>query len=216
MKRNIIILVIAILIVAAGAAIFKPWVFFQTTTVDEAFPFDDMTEAQQSAFQAMPDDMKTTITEMAQNDEMETEMVKETILAVMEPDTEVEEDPMDGMEAETAVLGRGEFGQIDPIHGAKGSATIYKLQDGQRIVRLEDFSSTNGPELHVILTTGTAQETFADVGDYVDLGILKGNMGNQNYEIPEDVDLESIRSVVIYCRPFHVVFSVADLETPSN
>lgn len=212
MKRNIILVAIAIVIVAAGAIILEPWVFFQTTTVDEAFPYEDMTEAQQQAFQTMPEDLQETIMEMAQNDEMEPEMVKETITAVMEPDNEVAEEPMTGMESETAVLGQGEFGQIDPIHGASGTATIYELPNGQRIVRLEDFNSTNGPELHVILTTGTAHETFADVGDYVDLGLLKGNMGNQNYEIPEDVDLESIKSVVIYCRPFHVVFSVANLE----
>ena len=212
MNRNVIILVLAVVIVAAGAAIFEPWVFFQTTTVNEAFPFDDMTEAQQEAYQAMPDDMKTTLMAMAADDDMDQEMVKETTLAVLEPDSEVMEEPMTGMETETTVLASGEFGQIDPIHGASGTATLYRLPNGQQIVRLEDFSSTNGPELHVILTTGTAKETFADVGEYIDLGLLKGNMGNQNYEIPADVDLAPIKSVVIYCRPFHVVFSVADLE----
>ena len=130
----------------------------------------------------------------------------------MEPASEVMEEPMTGMETETTVLSRGEFGQIDPIHGASGTATIYRLPNDQHVVRLEDFSSTNGPELHVILTTGTAKETFADVGEYIDLGLLKGNMGNQNYEIPADVDLAPIQSVVIYCRPFRVVFSVADLQ----
>jgi hypothetical protein len=63
----------------------------------------------------------------------------------------------------------------------------------------------------VLLTTGTEATIFGDVGDYVDLGILKGNVGNQNYEIPDDVDLSAIKSVVIWCRPFKVVFSVADL-----
>ena len=171
-----------------------------------------MTESQQEAFLEMPEDVKTTLMEMAVNEEIDPEMVKETTLAVMGPDAEVMEEPMTGMEIETTVLGKGEFGQIDPVHGASGTATIYELPDGQRIVRLEDFSSTNGPELHVILTTGTAMETFADVGEYIDLGLLKGNVGNQNYEIPAELDLTPIKSIVIYCRPFHVVFSVADLE----
>ncbi len=212
MKRNIIILVLAIVIVAAGAAIFRPWAFFQTTTVDEAFPFEDMTEAQQETYQAMPDDMKTALMTMADDATVDPEMVRETTLALMEPASEVMEEPMTGMETETTALSRGEFGQIDPIHGASGTATLYRLPNGQHVVRLEDFSSTNGPELHVILTTGTAKETFADVGEYIDLGLLKGNVGNQNYEIPADVDLAPIQSVVIYCRPFRVVFSVADLE----
>lgn len=212
MSRKFMIVILVALVLAVGAVVFKPWVFFQTTTVDEAFPFDDMTESQQEAFLEMPEDVKTTLMEMAVNEEVDPEMVKETTLAVMGPDAEVMEEPMTGMEIETTVLGKGEFGQIDPVHGASGTATIYELPDGQRIVRLEDFSSTNGPELHVILTTGTAMETFADVGEYIDLGLLKGNVGNQNYEIPAELDLTPIKSIVIYCRPFHVVFSVADLE----
>ncbi len=209
-RKFLIVILIPVLVVIATVT--KPWVFFQTTTVDEAFPFDDMTESQQEAFLEMPEDVKTTLMEMAVNEETDPEMVKETTLAVMGPDAEVMEEPMTGMEIEPTVLGKGEFGQIDPVHGASGTATIYELPDGQRIVRLEDFSSTNGPELHVILTTGTAMETFADVGEYIDLGLLKGNVGNQNYEIPAELDLTSIKSIVIYCRPFHVVFSVADLE----
>ncbi len=209
-RKFLIVILIPVLVVIATVT--KPWVFFQTTTVDEAFPFDDMTESQQEAFLEMPEDVKTTLMEMAVNEETDPEMVKETTLAVMGPDAEVMEEPMTGMEIEPTVLGKGEFGQIDPVHGASGTATIYELPDGQRIVRLEDFRSTNGPELHVILTTGTAMETFADVGEYIDLGLLKGNVGNQNYEIPAELDLTPIKSIVIYCRPFHVVFSVADLE----
>ncbi len=209
-RKFLIVILIPVLVVIATVT--KPWVFFQTTTVDEAFPFDDMTESQQEAFLEMPEDVKTTLMEMAVNEETDPEMVKETTLAVMGPDAEVMEEPMTGMEIEPTVLGKGEFGQIDPVHGASGTATIYELPDGQRIVRLEDFSSTNGPELHVILTTGTAMETFADVGEYIELGLLKGNVGNQNYEIPAELDLTPIKSIVIYCRPFHVVFSVADLE----
>ncbi|MEM7336152.1 MAG: DM13 domain-containing protein, partial [Chloroflexota bacterium] len=55
--------------------------------------------------------------------------------------------------------------------------------------------------------------TRDEVGtDYIDLGSLKGNMGNQNYEIPADVDLSQFQSIVIYCQPFHVVFSTATLN----
>lgn len=212
MHRRVVIVILIAVVACVAILVTRPWVFFQTTAVDEAFPFDDMTEEQQTALEEMPDEMRQAFMEMAQDDEMNQEMVKQTAVANLEPAGDVSEEPMDGMEDETLVLGRGEFGRIDAIHAASGTATIYALPDGRRVVRLEDFESTNGPELHVILTAGTEKQTFASVGDYVDLGILKGNQGNQNYEIPDDVDLEPIKSVVIYCRPFKVVFSVADLQ----
>ena len=110
------------------------------------------------------------------------------------------------------VLSVGSFTEIDAVHKAEGTATIYDSGDGERILRLENFRSTNGPELHVLLTENTEARTFGDVGDnYVDLGRLKGNVGNQNYTIPEDVNLDDYGTVVIYCVPFHVVFSTADL-----
>ena len=73
---------------------------------------------------------------------------------------------------------------------------------------------TNGPELHVILSPNPAPESRDDVHQpgYLDLGSLKGNVGNQNYEIPADVDVSALSSVVIYCSPFHVVFSIAPLK----
>ena len=71
---------------------------------------------------------------------------------------------------------------------------------------------TNGPDLHVLLAVGSKPTGKEDLGQYVDLGELKGNLGNQNYPIPDDIDLESFQSVVIYCVPFHVVFSTANLS----
>jgi hypothetical protein len=67
--------------------------------------------------------------------------------------------------------------------------------------------------LHVILTKHPAPASRSDVGeDYIDLGSLKGNQGNQNYEIPVGTDLSQYQSVVIYCVPFHVVFATATLD----
>lgn len=213
MSRTLVyvVIVLGVVILAGGAAIFEPWTFFQTDVVDEAFPFDDMTEEQKAAYNSLPDEMKDGLMAMAEDEAIEPAMVKETTEAVLMPDAEVAEEPMPEMVPENMLLGMGEFGRIDPIHAAEGTAAIYQLSDGSRVLRLEDFKSTNGPELHVLLTTGTEATTFGDVGDYVDLGILKGNVGNQNYEIPDDVDLSAIKSVVIWCRPFKVVFSVANL-----
>ena len=72
------------------------------------------------------------------------------------------------------------------------------------MLRFEDFSVTNGPDLRVILV-GTD-------GSHYELDKLKGNIGNQNYTIPDDLDLGDYEAVLIYCKPFSVVFSTADLS----
>ncbi len=112
------------------------------------------------------------------------------------------------------VLSKGTFQDADRFHQGSGEATIYRAPDGSHLLRLENFQVTNGPELHVILSPNPAPESRDDVHQpgYLDLGSLKGNVGNQNYEIPADVDVSALSSVVIYCSPFHVVFSVAPLK----
>ena len=82
---------------------------------------------------------------------------------------------------------------------------------------LDSFSVTNGPQLHVMLSPHPDPTRGSEVrtSGYADLGMLKGNKGDQNYEIPNSVDVSIQRSVVIYCKPFSVVFSVATLEDAS-
>lgn len=108
----------------------------------------------------------------------------------------------------------GNFQDADSFHRGSGEAVIYRGPDGSHLLRLENFNVTNGPDLHVILTPRQNPTSRNDVksAGYADLGSLKGNTGNQNYAIPEDVDIASIESVVIYCMPFHVIFSVASLQ----
>ena len=109
----------------------------------------------------------------------------------------------------------GEFMDADSFHKGSGTATVYDLgADGRRILRLEDFRVTNGPDLRVLLANSPNPEGHSDLDDagYVELDKLKGNVGSQNYEIPEEVSLSDVQSVVIYCNPFRVVFSVATLE----
>ena len=105
----------------------------------------------------------------------------------------------------------GEFKDQDSFHKGSGTATIFRGPDGSHLLRLEDFKVTNGPDLHVILTPHESPARRDDVAapGFADLGKLKGNEGNQNYPIPAEVDVAIQRSVVIYCQPFHVIFSVA-------
>lgn len=111
----------------------------------------------------------------------------------------------------------GNFMDADAFHRGSGLATIYRGPDGSYVLRLEDLDVTNGPDLHVILTPFANPEVPRDikVSGYIDLGKLKGNRGNQNYPIPDDVDINSYQSVVVYCKPFSVIFSVASLQVLS-
>ncbi|KAA3660734.1 MAG: hypothetical protein DWQ04_18575 [Chloroflexi bacterium] len=122
------------------------------------------------------------------------------------------DDEMPVAAAEWVQVAAGEFVDADSFHLGEGTAVIFQQND-ERVLRFEEFSVTNGPDLHVILTKHPAPASRSDVGeDYIDLGAIKGNIGNQNYEIPADVDLSDYQSVVIYCVPFHVVFSTATLN----
>ena len=113
-------------------------------------------------------------------------------------------------------LRAGTFVDGEPGHSGSGSATIYELEDGSRVLRFEGLDVTNGPDLHVILTSVAEPTSTDDVmaTGYLDLGGLKGNKGDQNYEIPGDFDVSQAGSVVIYCAPFHVIFATASLTVP--
>jgi hypothetical protein len=130
--------------------------------------------------------------------------------AMAEPDTMMEE-PMP--EAQMNLQSQGSFYNL--FHLGSGQATVYQLADGSRILRLENFEVDNGPELHVYLFPSDPVTTSIGVeipGSY-DLGHLKGNIGDQNYEIPADLDLSRFKSVVIWCQPFKVTFIAAPLTT---
>ena len=116
---------------------------------------------------------------------------------------------------EVQAVAMGSFKDADAFHRGSGTATIYRTPDGSEVLRLEDLNVTNGPALHVVLSTHPDPERSEQVKQegYVDLGDLKGNRGNQNYPIPAGVDTSIHKSVVIYCYPFAVVFSVATLES---
>jgi len=139
-----------------------------------------------------------------------TNRVMKAAAAVM-ADTMMKE-PMPEAAAEWLVVAQGQFIGADSFHVGSGTASIFQ-QDDNRVLRLEEFSVTNGPDLHVILVRHPAPGSRSDVGeDYVDLGELKGNQGNQNYDVSAGVDLSVYQSVVIYCVPFHVVFATATLN----
>jgi hypothetical protein len=110
-------------------------------------------------------------------------------------------------------LATGSFTRVDRLHSAEGSATVYRLADGQLILRLENFAAQNGPDLYVGFSGHPIPRSNGELMDngYLELGRLKASSGNQNYELPADFDLSQFKSVTIYCRAFSVVFSTAEL-----
>ena len=210
MQRRIV-MVIAAIAVIIGLIITQPWTYFVVDEVAEAFP--NLSTRSIDIVRNMPEEQRAALLAMAEEN---AEMAKNLVRAQTAGDVIVPQGQQampDKMPDEPIVLAVGSFITIDPIHGAEGTATIYELTDGSRVLRLEDFRSTNGPRLHVFLSSGVPKSTFAGLGeDSIDLGPLKGNVGNQNYEIPDDADLGQYQSVVIYCVPFQVVFSSAELS----
>ncbi len=98
-------------------------------------------------------------------------------------------------------------------HETKGTATIHQLAEGTRVLRLTGFETSNGPDVHVYLVAAndaTDNDSVKSAG-FVDLGSLKGNVGDQNYDIPADVDLAKHRAVTIWCARFGVNFGTASL-----
>lgn len=102
------------------------------------------------------------------------------------------------------------------VHNTSGRATIYQEQDGKLILRLTNFQTSNGPDVHVVLIAAKNAEDDANFlksgTERVELGKLKGNEGDQNYEIPSSTDLNKFQTVSIYCERFNANFGAAPLE----
>jgi hypothetical protein len=115
-----------------------------------------------------------------------------------------------------AALSKGSFKGL--AHETKGTAAIYQLPDGKRTLRLTEFETSNGPDVHVYLVAAPEASDNAIIkrGGFIDLGSMKGNRGDQNYEIPPDVDLNKYRSVSIWCARFGVNFAAAALAAASR
>jgi Electron transfer DM13 len=116
-------------------------------------------------------------------------------------------------------LESGQFYSI--LHPTEGTATIYQLGDGTRVLRFTSFSTSNGPDVHVYMVAADDAKDAATVekAGFVDLGVIKGNIGDQNYKLAGDLDLSKYGAVSIWCKRFSVNFGAAALrptETSQN
>jgi hypothetical protein len=191
-RKKIILVTVAVVLVIGGAvglALFQPWKLFTRNTVNEAAPVATAAAPAAALVPAPP-----------------------TIGANPTAGPTADPEPVDptAEPAEPVVLASGTF--VDGEHATTGTATVLQLPDGSRYLRLENFSTSDGPDVDVALSDQSAggdEWGKYDDGRYLPLGDLKGTDGNQNYEIPADADLTGLTSVVIWCDRFNVAFGTA-------
>jgi electron transfer DM13 len=198
-RRRTIALVlapIAVLAVVVGLWAFQPWKVFTHSTIDEALPSVPAVEPGAPVGSA-------TVT-------AESLPPVSSPPAVPAPGVPSPGVPAPAVPA-PVVLAEGTF--VSQEHETGGVAKVVELPDGSRVLRLENFSTSDGPDVHVWLTeqpAGSGLSSYDD-GRYVKLGKIKATSGNQNYPIPAEVSIAGLRSVVIWCDRFNVAFGSAPL-----
>jgi Electron transfer DM13 len=123
---------------------------------------------------------------------------------------------MASVEKGPMVVTRGNFRGL--AHETRGLASIYQLPDGKRTLRLTEFETSNGPDVRVYLAAADIEkgnDALKEAG-FIDLGSMKGNKGDQNYDVPANVDLNRYRNVTIWCARFGVNFGTAPLASASS
>ena len=194
--KPVLILVVVALMLGGGWFFVSP--LFIDERVDESFEFVlDDGSFNIDGVMAMPEEKRLSMMD-----------------DIMNAAAAMQDAPADeAMPAEPRVLAAGNFVDADAVHKGSGTASLYALSNGRHVVRFEDFRTTNGPALVVYLTKHPSPSSADDVidGGFINLGKLKGNVGNQNYEIPAGTDVSEYGSVVIWCELFGVLFSPAAL-----
>lgn len=180
---------VVVTVLVVGFLLFRPDKLFIDDTVDEsladAFPLSETTVAPTTTTPADPDTVGGA----------SSSSVPASTTTLPEP-------------LVPTAIRTGDLYGID--HGAEGTATVYE-QDGRFVLRFEDDTDVqNGPDLFVwVLDTAGYEGGTPD--SFIDLGKLKGNVGGQNYELPEDYDPDVDQSVLIWCKRFNTPFAAAPL-----
>jgi hypothetical protein len=120
--------------------------------------------------------------------------------------------PTNSSSSSAQALASGSFYGI--MHPTQGVATIFRLADGSRILRLSNFKTSNGPDVHIYMVAADDAKDNATVesAGFIDLGTMKGNIGDQNYSLGNDLDLSKYRAVSVWCKRFSVNFGAAPLK----
>ena len=222
MRKGVKVGIISAIVIIAGAVVYyltSP--LFISTEVNEPLPTSAVQSGSFQRFVAMNEEEKMQVAKQMSSQERDEimsvaarvnnsldEPMDQTLLQQQQPQPQNNTTSTTNTGQDT--LRTGTFvGVGDGIHNAEGIAKVVQLQDGNNILRLENLHVTNGPDLYVYLATDKS------ASDFVSLGKLKANNGNQNYIIPSETDLTKYDTALIWCRPFSVLFGSAELAPVS-
>ena len=196
MTRTKIIIGVIIAIIVVPLAVYTVSPLFISTEVNEPLPV--LASAEFQRFMNLTEEGRIQAADNMSQQEKNSIMImaaKENSTVNESIDTKVA-----GQETDTSrnMLSGKFIGVNDGIHNAEGVAKVIALDDGTSVLRLENFKATNGPDLYVYLATDKS------ASDIVNLGRLKGNIGNQNYPIPAGTDLTKYNTALIWCKAFSV------------
>jgi hypothetical protein len=191
--------IIAVIAIAIGTYTISP--LFISTTIDEPLPNTNPNISFEEFMKLSEDERATIGKDMTQEE-------KDNIMRVFAQENVTVKDEISRSENQTNDMLVGNLIDAgDGFHMASGKIKILQSPDSTQIVRFENLDVTNGPDLYVYLATDTTAK------DFVSLGRLKGNMGNQNYPIPENTDFEKYNTVLIWCQAFSTLFGSSKLST---
>ena len=202
MTRTKIIIGVIIAIIVIPLTVYTASPLFVNTEVNEPLPA--LASAEFQRFMSLTEEGRI------QGADNMSQQEKESIMIMASKENSALNESIDTKLVPTFQnMSSGNFiGVNDGIHNAEGVAKIIALDDGTSVLRLENFRATNGPDLYVYLATDKS------ASDIVNLGRLKGNIGNQNYPIPTGTDLAKYNTVLIWCKAFSVLFGSAQLASP--
>ncbi len=224
-RRPVVIVPTAIVAVTAltlALAAFQPWRLFIDVTVDEALPTVAVEETVEPSSDASAQEAAGDASQDASADSNAEEQSATESTAAANSGADSTADSSADTSAESSVeetpkrtvTAEGTF--ISHEHPTAGAARIITLEDGSRVLRLVGLDTDNGPDLKVWLAAAPVIEGpdgwfVFDDDEYLSLGALKGNKGNQNYPIPDDAEISDLTSVTIWCERFSVSFGAAEL-----
>jgi hypothetical protein len=217
-KKILIVIIIVVAAIAIPFGIYAISPFFTSNTVNEPLPTTAAGANKNTAlhdyqkFVSMNDQDR--INAAKQMSEREKNMVmigagqiNNTINEnVIIPSTIKQQQQQNNATTAHRIMTGSFIGVGDGFHNAEGLVRVIPLGDGSTILRLENFKSTNGPNVHLYLATDKAASNF------IDLGRLRANNGNQNYNIPPGTDLAKYNTALIWCKDFSVLFGSAQLK----
>jgi predicted RND superfamily exporter protein len=205
------ITILSVVVIAAVVTVYLASPLFISTEINEPFPPNSEASVSFESFSTMTEEQRAKVAQNMSDSKKNELMIQ---YANLDSNTTKSIDEVMNKSANSPYLNNsvisGSFiGVNDGIHNAEGTAKVIPLQqDDTYVLRLENLKVTNGPDLYVYLSTDKS------ASDFINLGKLKANNGNQNYNIPTGTDLTKYDTVLIWCKAFSVLFGSVELKPP--